>query len=653
MRVVLRSLAILVVVLAMVPMAQAGVAAAQPELVTTGDELVVINNIGRLVAIDPYTPPGFVPVAWESPETGFTNVVTGDFDGDGSAEVVGLRGGEAVIYDPVRRPGEPDSARVFTATPGQVWRQVVTGDLDADGSDELVLVESSSATGLAIRMYGFKFTASGGWNQIFSAGYGANWVGLSTGDVTGDGRAEVIGIRNPNPYQIIIFSYNAAATTPWNAIFQGNYSFPWVAVAVGNVSNDSANRAEIVTSRSGVLGELDSVLVFRWTAPSSLQDVTGARFFPEFRHIALADVNGSGDDEIFLLRSGLSGTTAIVALTNINIGSDPAATFNELSGQNKWNGIRAGDVDGDGKDEVIVMSSNEYLIYMQPDVNTLATSFPGAYSTTGNFAVGNLDGPGVSAGPTLAVSPLTLDLNLQAGQNASQPVSITNVGVGALSWTATVVDGAAWLSMSATAGTAPSTPQLLVSTGGVAPGQYVGRVRIDAAAGTANSPQTITVNLTVTAPAFSVQPNWVSWFYQPPINPGVRTVTVSGQNVAWHAGLVPMSVAAQVEQAVAAGQPVRLHDGQLIIGEGGNAEGTPVVDWIDVNPVMGVATPGGILVDLTLVLDRVPYGVNSAAVVFVADNFASPPAVVVRANVLRSLPNGADLYFLPLIVHGH
>jgi hypothetical protein len=78
---------------------------------------------------------------------------------------------------------------------------------------------------------------------------------------------------------------------------------------------------------------------------------------------------------------------------------------------------------------------------------------------------------------------------------------------------------------------------------------------------------------------------------------------------------------------------------QMIIGEGGNAEGTPVVDWIDVNPVTGVATPGGIFVDLTLVLSQVPYGLNSAAVVFVADMVASPPAVVVRASALRTQPN--------------
>jgi hypothetical protein len=101
---------------------------------------------------------------------------------------------------------------------------------------------------------------------------------------------------------------------------------------------------------------------------------------------------------------------------------------------------------------------------------------------------------------------------------------------------------------------------------------------------------------------------------------------------------------------MAAGQAVKLQDGQLIIGEGRAAETVPVVDWVDINPVSGVATPGGILVDVSLVLDRVPSGFRSFAVVFVADTVASPPAVVVRGSTLRSQPNGSDLYFLPMIM---
>lgn len=649
MRLFLRTLAILMIVLALVPMAQAGTVAAQPEA-NPDDELVIITSDGRLVARDPDVPSGFRPVAWESPENGFNNVVTGDFNGDGSAEVLGLRGGEAVVYDPVLRPGEPNTARVFTASAGQTWRQVVTGDLDGDGADEIVLVESSSVTGIAIQMYAFRFSAPNTWTQIYGSGFGSAWQGLAAGDVMGNGREQVIGVRNPgSSRQIIIFD----PADNWRVIHQGNYDFPWVAVASGNVVSDTANKDEIVTTRSGVLGTLNSLLLFRWVSTTAaLQTVGGEKFYPEFRWIALPDVNGSGDDEVFLLRPGRFNNSNVVALTSVNIGSDPAIRFNELSGQDKWRGIQAGDIDGDGKDEVIIMSSNEYLIYTEPDVARTTVSFPGSYIDNGNFAAGNLDGPGIPQGPSLVVSPLTVNLNLQAGQGGSQSISIANSGTGTLNWTATITAGAAWLTLSQASGTAPSTLILAVNTNAVAPGNYVGRVVIDAGPGVFDSPQTITVNMTITAPEFSVQPNRVSWLYQPGVNPGLRTVSVIGSSIPWHAGLVPQSAADRIEQAIDEGQSVKLADGKLVIGEGDGAEDVPFVDWIDINPAVGLAAPGGILVDLSLVVARVPQGFSQAAVVFVADTVASPPAVVVRAGVLRAESDLSDLLFLPLIVQG-
>lgn len=648
MRLFLRTLAILVIVLALVPVAQAGTVAVQPEA-NPDDELVIITSDGRLVARDPDVPAGFRPVVWESPETGFTNVATGDFNGDGSAEVVGLRGGEAVVYDPVPRPNEPPTARVFTASSGQTWRNVVTGDLDGDGADEIVLVESSSVTGLAIQMYAFDFnTSTSAWNQTYGAGFGASWQGLATGDVMGNGRDQVIGIRNPGGNrQIIIFN----PADNWRTIHERNYDFPWVAVAAGDVASDSSNKEEIVTTRSGVLGTLNSMLIFRWVAgSSSLQDVAGDKFYPEFRWIALGDVNGSGDEEVFLLRPGRFNNSNVVALTSRNYGSDPMVQFNELSGQDKWRGIRAGDIDGDGKDEVIVMSSNEYLIYAQPDVSTASTSFPGSYIDNGNFAVGNLDGPGIPQGPSLVVSPLTVTLNLQAGQGGSQVVNITNEGSGTLNWTANVTAGAAWLSVSQSAGTAPSSIVLAINSNAVTPGSYVGRVVIDGGPGVFNSPQTITVNITITAPEFSVQPNRVSWLFPAGMNPGVRTVSVIGPGIPWHAGVVPQAAADRIEEAMAEGQSVKMVDGRILIGEAG--EEVPIVDWIDVNPAVGTAAPGGVFVDLSLVQARVPAGYSEAAVVFVADTVASPPAVVVRASVLRTEADLSDLLFMPLVVQG-
>ena len=141
MRQFLRHLTLLCLVLALLPAAVALPAAAQTEVVAD-DELVIINRDDRIVVRDPYTPPGYQPLSWESPQTGFRQVVTGDFNGDGTDEIVGLRGGEAHVFDPFRQSNEADVARVFTAASGQVWQLAATGKFFGGARDGLVLVES-------------------------------------------------------------------------------------------------------------------------------------------------------------------------------------------------------------------------------------------------------------------------------------------------------------------------------------------------------------------------------------------------------------------------------------------------------------------------------------------------------------------------------
>ena len=151
MRQFLRHLTLLCLVMALLPTAVALPATAQTEVIPD-DELVIINRDDRITVRDPYTPAGYVPLSWESPQTGFRQVYTGDFNGDGTAEIVGLRGGEAHVFDPFRQPGESDVAYLFAAAPGQVWQLAATGRFFGGARDGLVLVESLNEGTITARM---------------------------------------------------------------------------------------------------------------------------------------------------------------------------------------------------------------------------------------------------------------------------------------------------------------------------------------------------------------------------------------------------------------------------------------------------------------------------------------------------------------------
>ncbi|MGH7229356.1 MAG: BACON domain-containing protein [Nitrospiraceae bacterium] len=101
--------------------------------------------------------------------------------------------------------------------------------------------------------------------------------------------------------------------------------------------------------------------------------------------------------------------------------------------------------------------------------------------------------------PTIGVSPTSLTFSgAQGGTNpAALTVSITNTGSGTLSWT--VSDNAAWLSRSPASGTAPGNTTVSVNTAGLAAGTYNATITVTAT-GATNTPQSVPVTLTVTAP---------------------------------------------------------------------------------------------------------------------------------------------------------
>jgi uncharacterized protein (TIGR03437 family) len=131
-------------------------------------------------------------------------------------------------------------------------------------------------------------------------------------------------------------------------------------------------------------------------------------------------------------------------------------------------------------------------------------------------AAGGVDNIGlmVAATSSLAVTSTRLSFSYTTGGTLppAQSVQIANGGTGTLAWTATA--SATWMALSPASGTAPSTLSVSVSPAGLSPGTYNGTVQI-AAPGSANSPLSVAVTLTVTAPPPSlvVAPQTLTFLY--------------------------------------------------------------------------------------------------------------------------------------------
>jgi hypothetical protein len=348
------------------------------------EELVLLEEDGRIVVRDPWVPGGQQAVVWWSPSTGWTGLILGDFNGDGGKEILAFKGGRAELFDPVVPPGRPAVYGEWQIPSPAVWYNMAAGDIDGDGLDEIVLLRSDAAGGINSRLLVFDGNAQGtGWSKVQDIGHGARWDDVALGDVNGDLRDDIGLIRDEDNRLMIL------NPTDWSKLHEAAYTFAWLDLEMINTHRSvSGDVAEIVISRREVLGELPSLLVFRWTGGSRLADVWQGHFFPYFTDIEGADLNGDGDEEIVMYRD--RGDVEIT-LASRNIAGSGMRSF-EPSGGNSprggWLNLKAGDLDADGRDEVILVRPDKYRVYDRPEIDDHYYDVLGSWGAS--CAVGDL-----------------------------------------------------------------------------------------------------------------------------------------------------------------------------------------------------------------------------------------------------------------------
>ena len=178
-----------------------------------------------------------------------------------------------------------------------------------------------------------------------------------------------------------------------------------------------------------------------------------------------------------------------------------------------------------------------------PDTLTISANpgqlAPGVYNGTVQIiAPGALNSPQTInvtfavQGPTLLLSTTSLGFSGFAGTSnpAAQNVLISNMGAGAMNWTAST--SAPWLQLSANSGTtvsgAPYTLAVTPNLAGLSPGTYNATVTVSSPNAISGSPQTLNVTLTLTG--ILMQTNFPGttldgWAYSPLGSPAGWTLS--------------------------------------------------------------------------------------------------------------------------------
>jgi YD repeat-containing protein len=194
------------------------------------------------------------PVAqkqWQlwSTNTSWTNVVVGDFSGDGKDDIVARTGNQGNNLSSVYVSWGFDPSHDYQASPvgqsyWQTWSTAVTwlaaaGDFDGNGQADIVeLVQGRGDVYVSLNFDTTRNYNSNPQGQLpawAAAPTGASWSAIQVGDFNGDGKADVAGLNPSTNAWTVLLSTGSSFTTSndgwgswpsgvsWQDVLGGNF----------------------------------------------------------------------------------------------------------------------------------------------------------------------------------------------------------------------------------------------------------------------------------------------------------------------------------------------------------------------------------------------------------------------------------------------
>lgn len=270
---------------------------------------------------------------------------------------------------------------------------VTISDLDGDGKPDFAVVNSNPSGSISV----FRNTSSTGSTTFASPldfATGVNSFQVASGDLDGDGKPELV-VTNFSSNTISVFRNTSASgsitfATKVDIAGAGLYGInaPY-SIAISDIDGDG--KPDFVVANSGA--PRSSVSIFRNTSSSGSIAFESPIDFATGLYsngVAVSDIDGDGKPDIAITNAG-NNTLSI--FRNISLpGSITSSSFDakiDLACGAEPEGIAMGDVNGDGKPDMIITNQFDQAVSVFRNTSTSGIITAGSFASAVDFVAGS------------------------------------------------------------------------------------------------------------------------------------------------------------------------------------------------------------------------------------------------------------------------